>query len=192
MTCSVEGCNRATLARSLCNTHYSRWRRTGDPRKTQVAPRGTSARDRLARYSRLQESGCIEWIGALTKQGYGKFQISGRTLGAHRIAWEAHNASAIPGGMQVCHTCDNRKCVNPAHLFIGTGKDNMQDCISKGRNTPTIGEIHGMAKLTDQDIRGIRERLAVGETYPQVAAQFGVSKTTIWRIANRQSWAHVE
>jgi hypothetical protein len=75
---------------------------------------------------------CWNWIGAIGETGYGNFGIGYRTYRAHRLSYEMHYGP-IPSGMLVCHKCDNRKCVRPDHLFIGTHKDNMTDCSEKGR-----------------------------------------------------------
>lgn len=75
---------------------------------------------------------CWNWIAAKRYKGYGCFRINGKLVDSHRVSWVIHNG-AIPDGLFVLHTCDNRLCVNPAHLFLGTNYDNVQDCIRKGR-----------------------------------------------------------
>lgn len=78
-------------------------------------------------------SGCWLWLGTTNPLGYGRFRLDGKTLSAHRVAYELFE-SKIPNNLCVCHKCDVRCCVNPAHLFLGTHKDNEQDKLAKGRH----------------------------------------------------------
>lgn len=84
-------------------------------------------------YEKTRRSGsCVIWVGCINKSGYGRVRRSGFTYDAHRFSWIINNGP-IPKGLFVCHKCDNPPCVNIDHLFLGTNKDNMIDCASKGR-----------------------------------------------------------
>ncbi len=142
--------------------------------------------DRFRSYiGETTESGCMIWNGVIDKQtGYGRAYIeSQKSDGAHRVAWMFANGS-IPEGLWVLHRCDNKICVNPDHLFLGTNQDNIADKVSKGRQSK--GETHGHAKLSAEEVRSIRERFALGGiSQADLAREFGVRSGTISRIITR-------
>jgi hypothetical protein len=108
---------------------------------------------------------------------------------AHRAAWEQENGP-IPGGLLVCHKCDVRSCINPAHLFLGSAADNAQDMARLGRAPEGAqnGELHGRSKLTDEQVRAIRRD---SRPLAAIAAEHGVSDSLISRIRNRHLWPHL-
>jgi hypothetical protein len=130
---------------------------------------------------------CWEWTATKDPGGYGRFAVRRKLHGAHRIAYEL-TYGPIPDGLLVCHRCDNRSCVNPAHLFLGTDQDNTDDCIAKGRIA--VGEQRG-AKLTAVQVRLIRELAASGVAHRALGRQFGVASQTIDALIARRTWRHV-
>lgn len=132
-------------------------------------------------WSKVDRSGeCWEWLASKTHDGYGRHHYDGGTM-AHRLAYEL-TRGPIPAGMCVCHACDNRGCVNPTHLWLGTQADNIKDMRVKGRGPRLEGERHGRAKLTASNVRDIRARHAEGVSARQLAREYGVAATTITRI----------
>jgi hypothetical protein len=112
--------------------------------------------------------------------------------GAHRLAY-ALTHGAIPNGLFVCHRCDNPKCCNPKHLFLGTPLDNVSDCVRKGRRAKTKGHYNdgaanSHAKLSGDDVGAIRRRVASGERQTAIAKEFGVDKGTVWRLVHGRTW----
>lgn len=139
---------------------------------------------------------CWEWQGALGNNGYGNKMWNGQYRKAHQIAW-MYPDYVIPDGMIICHSCDNRKCCNPKHLFLGTYQDNTDDMIAKGRQAigdkvSNKGEKAGMHKLTNEQVIYIRERYAKGDiSQKDLAKEMGMSKSMIGYIVNRNAWKHI-
>jgi hypothetical protein len=136
--------------------------------------------------------GCWEWTGCLSSTGYGNIYAGGRLRLTHRYSWEIHNGT-IPRGLCVLHRCDNRKCVNPDHLFLGTKRENSQDMAAKGRErVPTLrGSEHGESKLTNEDVLRIRKEVASGAKQKDIAAELGVSASLVSLVVRRKAWRHL-
>lgn len=130
---------------------------------------------------------CWEWVGHMTTTGYGNFSVQRKFVSAHRAAWEFVNGP-IPDGMCVCHKCDNRRCVNPSHLFLGTVRENNNDRDRKGRHAKLAGERHGCAKLTARQVAEIRDKYP-GVTQTALAKEYGVHQTLISLIVRNAAWA---
>lgn len=136
------------------------------------------------------DTDCWHWKGPFfSVSGYGSFQIKDRPYGAHRVAWTLTNGP-IPDGMSICHRCDDRACVNPSHLFMGTPADNSADMVTKGRQAKRPGSQHHNAKLTEAVVREI---LADIESRPtELGRKYGVSPSTICDIRSGRTWVHVK
>lgn len=129
---------------------------------------------------------CWEWIGAIGTHGYGRFGVDNKTVQAHRFMFELVYSRIPFSEIDVCHRCDNKKCVRPDHLFLGTRKDNMRDCSEKKRNR--FGESHPSARLSAAQVVEIREQYASGNTsQAELGRRYGVDSSNISRIVNLKS-----
>ncbi len=142
----------------------------------------------------LKTDTCWLWQGGTIGNGYGTITSGGhygRTLLAHHVSWE-WAYGPIPNGLWVLHKCDVPPCVNPEHLWLGTHSDNMQDRARKGRANHALGEAHGGAKLTNEQVISIRARYGTRDlTCKTLAIEYGVSATTICLVANGRIWRHL-
>ena len=135
-----------------------------------------------------QDNDCIEWIGAINITGYGHFWYNGKCERAHRVSWQIHHGD-IPDGLFVLHSCDNTKCVNPEHLWLGNNQDNAIDMCNKGRHCDNSGENQGRSKLTREYVEVIRSIYSDGRiTMKELAKDFGVSQGSISLIVNYKIW----
>lgn len=138
-------------------------------------------------------SGCWLWLGQINNKGYGKFQLkrSGySSVYAHRFSYQVHNCIEVPLHLDVCHSCDMPCCVNPDHLWVGTRKQNMMDCIQKNRQgkQDRSGSMNGRAVLCEWQVLSIRMD---SRSLSEIAKEYGCEKTAISRIKSRKSWRHI-
>jgi hypothetical protein len=123
--------------------------------------------------------GCWEWTGTLTRDGYGMFHVEGKRYRAHRYIFGSTSNL-------IRHTCDNRKCVNTAHLIVGSNKDNSQDMVLRNRQAKGIKA--GNSKLSETDVLAIRASL---ELASKVAKFYGIHEDTVRQIRARRTWRHI-
>lgn len=133
---------------------------------------------------------CWKWTGHVTPNGYGQFGLNRKIEYAHRVAWFLKTGSWPQ--RCVLHSCDNRRCVNPAHLFEGTHRDNYQDMVSKGRRriTRSPGESHGMAKLREADVLWAM-RMRGKMLQKDIASALGIDPSLVSQIHRGKIWRHV-
>jgi hypothetical protein len=152
-----------------------------------------SERERILSKSSLDlHSGCWNWTSYRNKNGYGQTFFNGKYIGAHRASYLAFIGD-ISNGMHVCHKCDNRACVNPDHLFLGTNQDNINDKVAKGRQSRNSmpGSSHPMAKLNEDQVELILKMVNSGTPCIEVAKLFHVTDSTIRLIKKGETWKHV-
>ncbi len=124
---------------------------------------------------------CWEWTRATNGRGYGKLKVAERFVLAHRLAFELSTGQTIQPGFCVCHRCDHPSCCNPAHLFLGTQADNLHDMFAKGRGVAP-------AKLTSAQVAEIRALRSSGLLLAEIAARFGVNRSTIGYVVRGDTW----
>jgi DNA-binding XRE family transcriptional regulator len=189
----------------MCQHHYKRFYDTGSyakedlkrPMKT-LGVGGTSIRERLQKFSKTvtgkktKGSYCIEWTGSFSNDGYGQTEYKGKNWRIHRLAYiEAYGE--IPEGKIICHHCDNRRCINPDHLYAGTQKTNAEDRVKRGRSNIKTGEEAGAAKLTEAQAIEIIRRRKSGEKEKDIAKDYNISHWTVGDIyRGKKCWRDID
>ncbi len=192
----METYNRAAPAMFVPSRGQSPERLVPMPPHDTCPPISLTSND-VARFWRKvnRTPDCWEWNAGRSTNGYGRFRIPGKHLIASRVAWIITHGS-IPNGLWVLHRCDNRACVRPSHLFLGTAKDNARDMVLKGRNRiarhQNRGENNPRAKLTTDDVRVVREMIQAGVARRDISVHMGVSRSTIAQIASGRRWRRNE
>ncbi len=178
--CSLEGCGGTHEARGYCNAHYLRHKK-GLPLDSPIREVGVPFWDRVDRSGGIDS--CWLWTGA--RYGCSPYGHWWSPEARHDMATHRYVASlaygALPVDAVVLHSCDEPACCNPLHLIVGTQRQNIRDMYQKGRGRQ--GAAHSGRKLTDDDVR---EVFASGGTNGEIAARFGISKTTVSHIKNRR------
>lgn len=133
---------------------------------------------------------CWPWLAARNRSGYGRFATGYKMVFAHRMALRLVGVE-VPDDSVVMHSCDHPWCVNPGHLRVGSWSDNVRDMVAKGRNPDRKGARHPLAKLSDNDVRLIRQ-LAEERSDAALSSEFGVSQAQIYRIRTAKNWGHID
>jgi hypothetical protein len=146
-------------------------------------------------WSRVRKGdGCWDWTGMIGDVGYGQMSVNGRQERTHRLSWLLAHGAMPPRGVYVLHRCDNRRCVRPDHLFLGTHRENIADMIAKGRGSKPprhVGDSHPQAKITAAIASDLRRRVAAGEKQAALAREVGISKSAMCAIVKRHIWREV-
>lgn len=138
-----------------------------------------------------KKTGCWEWKGTKTWNGYGMIRFKHKMTPVHRVLYQILHRTVLKREEFVCHKCDNRICCNPSHLFVGTNMDNMRDMMEKGRKGPSVvkGTRVHTNKLTEEQVRAIRKD---PRKYPLISKEYGVRTSTICAIKKRTNWKWLE
>ncbi len=187
MACTVGGCDNKVKSKGLCSKHIWRLSINGT---TDETVRMLSEKERFwHKVDKGEDSDCWEWLAYIGTSGYGRFRSEHGDL-AHRYSYAIHNnINKDFKSKLVLHSCDNRKCVNPNHLSLGSHQDNSNDAKSRNRfpkeRVNSRGEKSCRSKLTEKQVIGIYQ--AIG-TYKDIAAQYKTNVSSVADIRCERRW----
>jgi hypothetical protein len=161
---------------------------TNHPKKT-TKQLLTSLSRRLEAKSGLAQNGCVEWFGCRDVYGYGVLKCGPKMIKAHRGAWFLMTGEMPSSDVVVMHICDNRRCINAAHLRVGTNDENMRDMVAKGR--ASRGEVHPRTTLTNDQVAWVKAARRNGWRVKAIAVEVGCKEPVIWGILGGRTWRHV-
>lgn len=174
--------------RNFCSAQCSRNASKGRPSSNRGRVKVPLAERFWSKVAKQGTDECWPWTGAIERQGYGKLHRSSRRFyKAHILSWTLHFGE-VPKGLCVCHSCDNRACVNPQHLWLGTHAENMADMKAKGRAAKHSGAQNGRAKLSRAQVNEMIELVNAGKTQTEVAKQYGITQPNLSGILLGKTW----
>lgn len=183
--CTVIKCETETFkGDKYCRKHRARLHRNGSLELITIL-------ERLKLNTVINKiTGCWEWNGFVNKGGYGRITIKQKKYLSHRVSYEQY-VGEISKGLLVCHKCDNRICINPVHLFLGTHKDNGKDKANKSRSSSFKGSKNHFSKLNENDVLKIRELYKKGLSTKEIKNHYNVGSVCINSIIRRDTWKHI-
>lgn len=185
-TCSI--CDSKHYSLGYCRRHYGRFKKWGDPHNFGCGPRRMPLQALLEECKSIDpETGCWNWTGLITRYGYGQTRITGTAEHIHRLSYKLVHGEINPPSLVVCHKCDNRRCFNPDHLFLGTRDDNQKDMKAKRRSA--FGERNARATLTAEQVAAI---IADPRRQRIIGIDFGITQGHVSAIKRGERWHHMQ
>jgi len=186
--CTAEDCDRDVIAKNYCPRHYRIFKKHGYIKKSWF---DLSITERIESKTKINElTGCLEWQGYLNVWGYAKIKHENTMKLSHRLVWELRYGD-IPKDLCILHKCDNPKCCNIDHLFLGTHADNNIDMQEKGRGRYPRGSECVHTELTEENVIEIRRMLSEKISYKKIYERFNIKSSAIKSIRNRHTWKHI-
>lgn len=183
----ILSCSEETVRKKMKSFNIPR---RADARRAVTLEKNHYTKEHMiARFEKkfIKTDNCWEWIGANNRHGYGFISFGKKTYKAHRFSLYLYSDFDLQSKLKVCHHCDNRKCVNPDHLYSGTQKDNMHDREARHRRN-IYGERNPNTKLTMKIIKNIRHLASIGRTQTSIGKELKIPQPTISRIIRRVAW----